>query len=73
MSKAESLKTRVRLLLNKAVDKSKKRQSDIVKSTNHNKDYVSRMLNEDCNLSLDTVENVFKSLGFELNITLKKL
>ena len=72
-NEAEPLKKRVRQLLHKAMEKNKKRPYHIVNNTDHNKDYVSKILNHDCNLSLDTAENIFKAVGFHIHITLKPL
>ena len=70
MDDCTTLKQCVRLLLLEAMKRNNKINRDIVNSTDHSAAYVSKMLSEDCNLSLDTVENIFNAIGFKVDITI---
>ena len=56
-----------------AMKKNKKRPCDIVNRTGHHASYVSKILKKDCNLSLDTTENAFRALGYEVELTIKRI
>ncbi len=66
------LKTRVRHLLFEAMKKNKKRPCDIVSNTPHHASYVSKILKNDCNISLDTTENAFRALGYDVELKIKR-
>jgi hypothetical protein len=71
MPAQKSLKHKIRLLIFDAMKNNEKRPCDIAKNTSHTPGFVSKFLKTDYNHSLDSVEKIFFSLGYEVHVELK--
>ncbi|MBI3501987.1 MAG: hypothetical protein HY063_09345 [Bacteroidetes bacterium] len=67
------LKKQVKRLIFEAMKQKGKRPCDIVHNTSHHAGYVSKSLKKESNYRLDTTENIFNALGFDVEITMKAI